>query len=118
MALSANQIYELNHMNSTAYKCGLGSAVGALETSVTSITPTHKIIAAGSATTTGGSARTPLVVAAALPTDLAFVSIKAIGSATAYVATVTPGSGTLAVDFSADPGNAVTFYYQLIRLVA
>lgn len=82
------------------------------------ITPSHIVFAAGSHTTTGGSATETFSVTGVLNTDIVFVLVKTLGATPVTVSRAAAGSGNISVTFSADPSTDTVVSYQVLRAAA
>lgn len=79
------------------------------------INPSHMVVAAGSFTTTAGSATQTIANATITGTDLAFVQMYQSGGTPVTIVDVAAIAGGISVLFSADPGNDHVVRYQALR---
>lgn len=111
MAITSAQVALLNKMNNIAKKCGLGTLIDG-------ITPTHKVIAAGTHTSAGGDATESITVSGALSTDIAIVTLKTAGATPRTITTATAATDAITVVLSGDPSTDHVISYVLLRAVA
>ena len=104
----AGILTEIVSATSGYVKVGLGRKDGA----------SHRLIAAGEATTAGGDATESITVTGALATDLAHVTIHTVGSSPVTILTSLATADALTVVFSADPSTDHVVTYSVIRAVA
>lgn len=109
--LSANDIYQLNKMNSTAQKVQLGTAVGNLQ-------PAFVLKYAGTFTTLGGDANESIPVVGAVVGDLVIVQIKTPGATPRTIASRAAATDAINVVMSGDPSTDHVLEYFVLRVAA
>jgi hypothetical protein len=106
--LTNDQAYELDRMNSTAYKHGLG-------TSLKAITPAKVLVYAAQVTTAGGAVLEAVSVTGVLATDLVLVNIKAKGATPRTIVQAAGATNLVNVTFSGDPSTDHVIQYFVFR---
>lgn len=81
----------------------------------TGITYSHRVIAAGTSATPGGSATVSIAVAGALSTDLAFVVLHTAGATPRTILTSAATTNAITVVMSGDPSTDHVLTYELLR---
>jgi hypothetical protein len=111
MAISDDQVFLLNRMNSVARKVNLGDLIDAIQ-------PSHVVQFAGTFTTAGGDASESIAVTGAVATDVVVVTVKTAGATPRSVVAAAAGTDAIAVTMSGDPSTDHVLQYVVYRAAA
>jgi hypothetical protein len=127
MAITDDQKFLLNRMNSVAQKVQLGDLIEAaeegglannavsLEHLDSGIAPSHVVKYAGKATTAGGAAAEAITVTGVAATDVVIVTLQTEGATPRSIVKAVPSTNTITVTFSGDPSTDHIVAYQVLR---
>lgn len=111
MAISTDQVFLLNRMNSVAQKVQLG-------TLISNVQPSHVVQYAGSFTTAGGDASESIAVSGVVATDIVVVTVKTAGATPRSIVAAAAGTNAIAVTLSGDPSTDHVLHYVVYRAAA